>query len=501
MTVLRVLVLGAAMVFVAASEVQGQGGDKPLSSADRKVQARIQGIFGQVQRFKDVELRIQEGVVHLRGSVATAESRHEAEQIAKDSGAAFVNNELRVAIRAQAEQSPRDLEIQERLRAVFARIPSLSELRVRVQSGVVSLEGQAGPEDVRKRALDLARGLPNVVFIDNQIREPQGVKKKLAPSLQKLQDLGTRTWAQLPIFGIGLVIVLIFWLISKLVGRFRFGLAKNKLLRSLVQQVAELAVLAVGVFIALDLLEATALVGAFLGTAGVIGLALGFAFRDIVENYLMSLLLSLRQPFDVDDFVEINGQQGTILSLTTSETVLMTPDGNHLRFPNSLVFKSTLINYTRNPLRRLDFTVGVGLYEDLSRVQSEGLGVLRDMPGVIDDPAPTSFVKELGDFSVSVQFFGWVDQEKNSFAKVKSQAMRLVKERFDQMSIEMPLPSQTLQVLRLDAAEVKAAIEDKLKLLPTAKGGEIDVSVVEDLKGQLERERAANDAQNLLAES
>ena len=101
-----------------------------------------------------------------------------------------------------------------------------------------------------------------------------------------------------------------------------------------------------GVLLALDILDLTALVGAVLGTVGVVGLAIGFAFKDIVENYLAGLLLSIRRPFALNDLVLIESHEGRVVRLTPSELILMTLEGNHVRIPNATVFKSFIYNFS-----------------------------------------------------------------------------------------------------------------------------------------------------------
>jgi small-conductance mechanosensitive channel len=92
-----------------------------------------------------------------------------------------------------------------------------------------------------------------------------------------------------------------------------------------------------GLVVALDILNATELLGAVLGAAGVAGLALGFAVRDTIENFIASILLSLRQPFGPRDFVDIDGVQGSVARLTSRATILVSPDGNQIRIPNAAV--------------------------------------------------------------------------------------------------------------------------------------------------------------------
>ena len=86
-----------------------------------------------------------------------------------------------------------------------------------------------------------------------------------------------------------------------------------------------------------------------------VGLAVGFALRDLVENYIASLMLSLRQPFAPNDQVLIEGFEGRVVRLTSRATILMTLDGNHVRIPNAVVFKGTIVNLSHNPERRLRF--------------------------------------------------------------------------------------------------------------------------------------------------
>lgn len=116
--------------------------------------------------------------------------------------------------------------------------------------------------------------------------------------------------------------------------------------------------------VALQILGATALLGLVLGSAGVIGIALGFAVRDTVDNYVSSLMLSIRQPFRANDHVLIGDSEGRVIRLTSRATILMTLDGNHLRIPNATAFKAIILNYTRNPQRRIEFNLGIDSDDD-----------------------------------------------------------------------------------------------------------------------------------------
>lgn len=227
-------------------------------------------------------------------------------------------------------------------------------------------------------------------------------------------------WRRVPLYGIAVGLVIGFAVLARLLGEWTFpfrAFSRSPLIRGILAQVTATVVFLFGVLAALELLDAAALVGAVLGAAGVLGLAIGFAFRDIAENYLASLLLGLRRPFAADDHVVIDTQEGMVVRLTTRETILLSLEGNHIRLPNAMVYKSVIVNYTRNPLRRFDLTVGIGNGEELARAQRIGVEALRDVRGVVADPGPFARVEALGDSSVEVRFFGWVDQREADWFK------------------------------------------------------------------------------------
>ena len=184
----------------------------------------------------------------------------------------------------------------------------------------------------------------------------------LEPAVERVETRFEGLVAALPQAGLALVIVLGAWLLARAVARWDRPyrrLQGNRFVSDLVRGIARALVLLAGVAVALEILDASHLVGALAGTAGVAGLALGFAFRDLIENYVASILLSLRQPFAPNDHVPIDGFEGRVARLTSRATILITPDGNNLRIPNATVFKGIILNYTRNPERRFGYPVAI----------------------------------------------------------------------------------------------------------------------------------------------
>ncbi len=328
----------------------------------------------------------------------------------------------------------------------------------------------------------------------------------LQPVRERLMEEAYRILAALPLLLLAVLVIWIAWRIGRWMSGRRFleRLAPgNPFLGDLVRSTTRWLVVLVGVIVALEILDATALVGAVLGTAGVLGVALGFAFKDILENYLAGLLLSLRQPFAPRDHVVIDGNEGVVVSLTSRATILMTLDGNHLRLPNALVFRGVMLNYTRNPNRRFEFEVGVGVEEDLVQAQRIGQGELARCASVLHDPPPRAFITALGDSNVQVRFQGWVDQRESDFHLAKSEAIRRVKLALEAAGMDMPEPIYRLQIASAPALarELASAAPGSAaagKPRATASDQDMDTSAHRDIDAQIDRDRLERSDEDLL---
>ena len=220
-----------------------------------------------------------------------------------------------------------DQRIAARLQDIFANVPSLTGVEVQVAQGVVTLGGTAPDQEAIARAQAIAVGVEGVVTIENNIdrnvsvdlgEQVGGLGGKLQGVLAMLPLIGAAALVALLIAGIG-------YLISS-VGSIWHRIAPNSFLADLIVSAIRFIFAVGGIVVALDMLGASALLGAVLGGAGVIGLALGFALRDTIENYVASLMLSLRQPFRANDWVLIDDLEGRVIRLTSRATVMMTLD-------------------------------------------------------------------------------------------------------------------------------------------------------------------------------
>ena len=356
-----------------------------------------------------------------------------------------------------------DRRIAERLRATFAGVEALRGVRVSVNAGVVRLVGGVPSAAARERAGPHARPIEGVALVENEIRLVQDVGRRLEAAWAGLRQRFYGLIGTLPLLAVAALILLLFWYLGRAVVGLSWPYRRidNAFLRETAQQLVRIAVLVAGVLLALEILDATALAAALLGTAGLFGLVLGFAFRDLAENAIASLLLSLRQPFAPNDLVSIEGREGHVVRLTSRATVLLTIEGNHVRIPNATVYKGVIVNYTRNPLRRFDLAAGIGVDEDIAAAQRLGIEVMQGTPGVLAEPPPQALVEELGESNVVIRYLGWVDQRGADFLAVKSEAIRRVKEALDEAGISLPEPTYRIRLRRDEARPEAAALEPR----------------------------------------
>lgn len=402
---------------------------------------------------------------------------------------------------AATQDAGDDHRIAERIDGIFAELPAFAAVEVEVQEGVVSLAGTVPkPEDIA-RAEAIANRVAGVVTVENGLERDLTLSADSA-GITSLAERWSNFVRMLPLIaaalGVWLAIAFIGYLIAGL-GRVWNRLAPNGFLAELVASAIRFGFTIIGLVIALDMIGATALLGAVLGGAGLIGIALGFAMRDTIENYVASLLLSLRQPFRANDWVQIDTYEGRVIRLTSRATVLMTLDGNHLRIPNGQVFKAVILNFTRNPQRRFHFDLGVDADDDARAARQLGRDTMAGLDFMLADPPPEARIIEVGDSNVVIRFLGWVDQRETDWWKAQSEAIPAVKTALEDAGFGLPEP---IYRLRFDprsasvpfAAEVTTEAQGAPALRPArsaaASQSDEDVRPVDEIAAMVEEERS-----------
>ncbi|MDQ2091960.1 mechanosensitive ion channel family protein [Marimonas arenosa] len=356
---------------------------------------------------------------------------------------------------AVEDSATKDAAIAVRIRDILAELGGYEDVTVTVSSGIVTLRGTTLDHATATRLNEIAGRVEGVVAIENEVTETTDVVKRLNPAIERFWARTKQMLAYLPllavaVFAFAVVVAFGFFLARR--RRPWDDIAPNAFIADLYRQLVRIASVLAGLVVALDVLGAMALLSTILGAAGIIGLAIGFAVRDTVENFIASIMLSIRQPFRPNDSIEIAGDEGKVIRLTSRATILLNWDGNHVRIPNSTVFKSRILNYSRNPERRFKYQVSAAYGTDLAFALQLAHDTVAALPFVLDSPAVNVWIDELGGSDITLTVTGWINQQDTSILQARSEAIRQTLLAFEAAGIEMPEPTYRILTSPLETA-------------------------------------------------
>jgi small conductance mechanosensitive channel len=176
----------------------------------------------------------------------------------------------------------------------------------------------------------------------------------------------------------------------------------------------------------------------------VLGFVLGFALGDTLGNIASGFMLAINRPFEIGDYVTINGESGVVKALEISNTELDTVDNKRVIIPNKAVWGSNIINFTKNPIRRVDMQTGVSYTDNLNKVIEVTMEVLKSDSRILADPAPQVAVKEMADSSVNFVVRPWV--KTADYWDVFFAMQKALKEAYDENEISIPFPQMDVHM-------------------------------------------------------
>jgi small conductance mechanosensitive channel len=253
----------------------------------------------------------------------------------------------------------------------------------------------------------------------------------------------------LPNFLLGVATVVAFWLLARaarnLVRRLLHRVSHSEQVTYLLSQMVYIAVLTAGTFIALGILGLQKTVASLLAGAGIVGLALGFAFQDIAANLMAGIYLSVRRPFRRGHLIKAQDYFGIVQEVNLRWTEILTQQGQLVLIPNKQVFENPIMNYTIRGTRRVDITLGVSYGDDLEKARRVALEAVAALPGRLPDKDVEMFYDEFADSSISFTIRFWIPfQAQKDYLAARSEAMIRIKKAFDDAGIQIPFPTHTL---------------------------------------------------------
>ncbi len=259
-----------------------------------------------------------------------------------------------------------------------------------------------------------------------------------------LRDLAEGFLARLPYIVLGLIVFGVFIVAGRIVQRVIHAAGERTrldvTLADLLGRLAAAAIVVLGFFVAAVVVFPAFKFGNLAAGLGITSVAIGFAFKDILQNFFAGILILWRRPFIVGDQIKVREYEGTVEEINIRSTRLKTYDGERAVMPNGDVYTSAVLVRTAYDKRRVRFTVGIGYPDSIEEARKTIHHVLSETEGVLDEPAAWVYVTELAPSSVNFTVYFWAASQQANVLAVNDRVATNIKNALDRAGIDMPFP-------------------------------------------------------------
>ena len=281
-----------------------------------------------------------------------------------------------------------------------------------------------------------------------QAETPKDTGEAIETVSQSLWEMWESFLTHLPLLAIGLVVLLITWGAAAVVSRVVSSIAERaslrRSMRDLMRQMTYAAVWIVGITVAAVIVFPGMTPTKILTVLGLSSIAIGFAFKDIVENFFAGVLILWRFPFEPGDFIECEGIEGKVVETTIRMTLIRQVDGQLVVVPNAVLFKNPVNILTDREVRRTTIICGVGYGEDVNQSRDVILEAVHQCKSVSKEKPVEVFAQEFGASSVNFEVTWWTKPTPLDMRKSRDEVIAAVKGALDDAGIEIPFPYRTL---------------------------------------------------------
>ncbi len=266
-------------------------------------------------------------------------------------------------------------------------------------------------------------------------------------SLDRIEGYIEGFWWILPNLGIAVVVLVISLIAANVVRQAVLRVFKRRSrpdLAAMLAGAARWGVIGLGLLIVATIIFPSISPADLLSTLGIGSIAIGFAFKDILQNWLAGLLILLRQPFRQGDQIIVGKHEGTVEHIEARATLIKTYDGRRVIIPNSSVYTDAVTVNTAFPLRRSQYDVGIGYGDDIDQACGIIINAIRGLEGVADDPPPEAFAWELAGSTVNVRVRWWTHSKRSEVVRVQGRVVGAVKKALTEAGIDLPYPTNVV---------------------------------------------------------
>ena len=249
----------------------------------------------------------------------------------------------------------------------------------------------------------------------------------------------------IPNFTVALLVLLVAFILGCI---FRFVVRRHLRRRNrpnlgdVLGSLVKWCVVLVGFLLAATIVMPSLKPGDLVAGLGVGSVAIGFAFKDILQNWLAGLLILIRQPFEIGDQIKVADFEGTVHRIETRATLIDTYDGQRVVMPNSDIYTNAVLVKTAHPSRRSDYEIGIGYSDNIGQACDIIRDTIAGVEGVLADPAPEALPWDLAASWVSIRARWWTSSSQTDATHVRARVIQAVKEALDDAGIDMPFETQ-----------------------------------------------------------
>lgn len=250
---------------------------------------------------------------------------------------------------------------------------------------------------------------------------------------------------RLPFVVVGIIVFLVFFFLAGFARKFVRRLTEGKESANLgrvLGRIAQWTLIFLGLIVAVTVIAPSVTPGRLLASLGVGGVAIGFAFKDILQNFMAGLLILMREPFKIGDQIISGDFEGTVEAIETRATMIKTYDGRRVVIPNSQIYTNPVVVNTAFDSQRTQYDVGIGYGDDLRAAAKVILDAIENVDGVLSSPAPDVLVVELAGSTVNLRARWWTKPDRASVVNISHEVIASIKEALDEAAIDMPFPTQ-----------------------------------------------------------
>lgn len=273
--------------------------------------------------------------------------------------------------------------------------------------------------------------------------------------------------SHIPNFIVAVIIAILFSFIARLAGKGMKNVLRRSLdstqIADLMASIFKVIVLSVGVFIALDFMGLKSTVTSLLAGAGIVGLAIGFAFQDMTENLIAGIAMGIRKPFKAGDVIETDNVFGSVHSINLRNTLIESFYGQLILVPNKILFRNVLRNYSTLGVRRIEVPVGISYADDIEKASEVIVDKINQFDFVIRKNETAVYAEGFGDSSINLLVWFWIKYPgEPDFMTVRHKGVVAVKQALDAADISIPFPIRTLDFGIKGGEKLDAMISDKI---------------------------------------